>query len=99
MYGNVAGIMILLSFLNGESFSTRPTLRYSVLMLRTPIAVLITVGHMAQSAIVNNAAGSDCLKMTKPNGSQPNGEIGLSTSITGSKPRRKFPESPTQTPN
>ncbi len=31
-------------------------------MLRTPIAVLITVGHMAQIAIVKSAAGSELFK-------------------------------------
>ena len=68
-----------------ESFSTRPTFKYSGLMLRTPTAVLITVGHMAQMAMIKIAAGSDCRKITKPSGSQANGEIGRKIWITGSK--------------
>jgi hypothetical protein len=40
---------------------------------------------MAQMAMVKTAAGSDCLQMTNPRGSQASGEIGRNTWITGSK--------------
>ncbi len=56
-------------------------------MLRTPTAVLITVGHMAQRAMVNTAAGSDFWKMTSPSGSQASGEIGRRNWTMGSKAR------------
>ena len=55
-------------------------------MLRTPTAVLMTVGHMAQSAMVKSAAGSDCSERSPdPSGNHANGEIGRST---GSPDRR-----------
>jgi hypothetical protein len=79
IYGSVAGIIIFLSVFIGDSLSTRPTFKYSVPILRTPMAVLITVGHMAHNAMVKSAAGSDCLKITKPNGNHASGEIGRST--------------------
>src|SRR6266404_4712198 len=68
--------MILVSIVKRESFSTRPTLRWSGLIERTPTAVLMTVGHIAQSAIVKTAAGSDWRKITRPSGSHASGEIG-----------------------
>ena len=74
-YGSDAGTMIFVSILKRESRSTRPTFRWSGLIDRTPTAVLITVGHIAQSAIVNTAAGSDFWKITRPSGSQASGEI------------------------
>jgi hypothetical protein len=56
-------------------------------MLRTPTAVLITVGHMAQRAMVNTAAGSDFWKITRPRGSQASGEMGRMNWTIGSKER------------
>ena len=85
--GKVAGMMMRLSVFIRESLSTRPTLRYSGLILRTPTAVLITVGHMAQVAMVKIAAGSDCLKITNPNGNHAKGDMGRKIWITGSKVR------------
>src|SRR5207249_5041116 len=72
-YGSDAGTMIFVSIFKRESRSTRPTFRWSGLIDRTPTAVLITVGHIAQSAIVNTAAGSDFWKITRPSGSQASG--------------------------
>ncbi len=45
-------------------------------MARTPAIVLMTVGHIEQTAIANSAAGSDFWKMIRPSGSQASGEIG-----------------------
>ena len=52
---------------------------------RTPRAVLSTVGHMAQTAMVNSAAGCDFWNSTSPSGSQASGDTGRSTWMTGSK--------------
>jgi hypothetical protein len=41
--------------------------------------VLITVGHMEHSAMVNSAAGSDWRNITSPRGSHASGEMGRST--------------------
>jgi hypothetical protein len=53
-------------------------------MERTPTAVLMTVGHIAQRAIVKTAAGSDWRKITSPSGSQASGEIGRRNWMMGS---------------
>ena len=44
----------------------------------------MTVGHIAQSAIVNTAAGSDFWKITRPSGSHASGEIGRRNWMIGS---------------
>ena len=67
-------------------------------MLRTPTAVLITVGHIAQSAMVKMAAGSDFWKMTSPSGSQASGEIGRRNWMMGSKDWWKGRERPRRNP-
>ena len=65
-------------------------------MARTPTAVLMTVGHIEQSAMVNSAAGSDFWKMMSPSGSQASGEIGRRTWMTGSKAAWKRARQPEQ---
>ncbi len=99
MYGKVAGIITLRINVQPRSRSTRATFRYSALMLRTPTAVLTTVGHIAQIAIVNSAAGSERWKTIRPIGSHANGEIGRNTWITGSKARLNPFDSPSRKPS
>src|SRR5216117_2262655 len=90
--------MILVSIVKRESFSTRPTLRWSGLIERTPTAVLMTVGHIAQRAIVKTAAGSDWRKITSPSGSHASGEIGRRNWMIGSNVSYNFRESPSMKP-
>ena len=68
-------------------------------MARTPTAVLSTVGHMAQMAMVKSAAGFEFSKSTRPRGSQASGETGRSTWMMGSKLRLKNGESPSRKPS
>ena len=44
-----------------------------------------TVGHIAQIAIVNSAAGCDFSNSTRPSGSHASGDTGRSTWMIGSK--------------
>src|SRR5262245_64430587 len=97
-YGSEAGTMIFLSIFHRESFSTRPTFRYSWPIERTPTAVLMTVGHIAQSAIVNTAAGSDFWKITRPSGSHASGEIGRRNDTMGSNDAGKERDHPSRNP-
>ena len=68
-------------------------------MARTPAIVLITVGHIEQTAMANSAAGSDLRKMIRPSGSQASGEIGRSTCITGSSIRASVFDIPRRNPS
>ena len=67
-------------------------------MDRTPTAVLITVGHIAHSAIVKIAAGSDFWNTTRPSGSQASGEIGRRNCTIGSNAWWKERDSPSRKP-
>ena len=60
--------------------------------------MLITVGHIAHSAIVNTAAGSDFWKMTRPSGSHASGEIGRRNCTIGSKEAWNVFDSPSRKP-
>ena len=91
--------MICVSIRVRESLSTRPTFRYSWLIDRTPTAVLMTVGHIAQRAIVKIAAGSDFWKITRPSGSHASGEIGRMNCTIGSNDWWKRVERPSKKPS
>ena len=60
--------------------------------------MLITVGHIAQRAIVKIAAGSDFWKTTSPSGSHASGEIGRRNWMIGSKDWWKPRDSPRRNP-
>ena len=68
-------------------------------MARTPIIVLMTVGHIEQTAIAKSAAGSDFWKSTRPSGSQASGEIGRSTCMIGSNIRVSVGDTPSRNPD
>ena len=68
-------------------------------MARTPIMVLITVGHIEHTAIAKSAAGSDFWKSTSPSGSQASGEIGRSTCMMGSNIRVSSGDTPRRNPS
>ncbi len=68
-------------------------------MARTPIIVLMTVGHIEQMAMAKSAAGSDFWKRTRPSGSQASGEIGRSTCMIGSNMRVSVGDTPSRKPS
>ena len=68
-------------------------------MARTPIMVLMTVGHIEQTAIAKSAAGSDFWKSTSPSGSQASGEMGRSTCMIGSNIRVSVEDTPRRNPS
>src|SRR5688572_9171334 len=76
IYGSVAGISTLKSVFVRESFNTFATFRKSCGIARTPTAVFKTVGHIAQTAMVNSAEGSGFWNSTNPNGSHASGDTG-----------------------
>jgi len=63
------------------------------------MAVFSTVGHIAHTAIVNNAAGRDFSNSTSPSGSQASGDTGRRSWMMGSKLRAKRRERPSRNPS
>ena len=68
-------------------------------MARTPDIVLITVGHIEQTAMAKRAAGSDFWNSTRPSGSQASGEMGRRTCISGSNILVMVGEAPSRNPS
>ena len=58
----------------------------------------MTVGHIAHSAIVKTAAGSDFWKTTSPSGSHASGEIGRRNWMIGSNDWWKLEDRPSRNP-
>src|SRR3989442_11560868 len=99
MWGSVAGARTFENVCSFDSRKTFATFQYSCGIAFTPDIVLITVGHIEHTAIVNKAAGSDFRNTIKPSGNQASGEIGRRTWITGSNIRLNVLESPNRKPS
>ena len=61
--------------------------------------VLMTVGHIEQTAMAKSAAGSDFWNRIRPSGSQASGEIGRMICISGSNIRVSSGETPSRKPS
>src|SRR5258706_9290045 len=99
MYGSVAGTSAFVKVWKRDRRRTRATFQYSCGIDLTPDIVLITVGHIEQSPIVNSAAGSDFWNTTKPSGNHASGEIGRRICTMGSNIRWNVRERPSRNPS